>query len=91
MDSPEFRGTEAKVRSQRNGVQPELCRLIVPIHMDVGRLVRFMAIKIHTVRPHQKDGWHAFSISLSPSHFSAASTPISANKYAASAGLCSNG
>jgi len=60
VDSPKLRGTEAKVSGQRNRVQPELCRLIVAIHMDMGRLVRLMAVKIHAVWPHHQYGWHAF-------------------------------
>ena len=63
VDSPELYGTEAKVPSQRDRVQPEFCRLIVSIHMNVGRLVRLMAVEIHTVRSRRQYGWHAFSIS----------------------------
>jgi hypothetical protein len=37
--------------------------LIVSVDMNVGRLVRFVAIEIHAVGPHRHDGWHAFSIS----------------------------
>src|ERR1017187_7430868 len=63
MDSTKFHRAEAKVSGQRNRVQPELCRLIVAIHMDMGRLVRLMAVKIHAVWPHHQYGWHATSIS----------------------------
>src|ERR1035441_4351555 len=34
--------------------------LAVAIHMDMGRLVRLMAVKIHAVWPHHQYGWHAF-------------------------------
>jgi len=60
VDSPKLHRTEAKVSGQRNRVQPELCRLIVAIHMDVGRLVQLMAVKIHTVWPRHQYGRHAF-------------------------------
>jgi hypothetical protein len=65
MDSPELDRPEAKVSSQGNGVQPEFCRLIIPIHVDVRRFVRLMAIEVHPVRAYQQDGRHEFSISLS--------------------------
>src|ERR1035441_5905046 len=58
--SPKLHRTEAKVSGQRNRVPPELCRLIVAIHMHMGRFVRFMAVKIHAVWPHHPYGWHAF-------------------------------
>src|ERR1019366_8024750 len=45
MDSPKLHGTEAKVPGQRNRVHPELRRLIVAIHMHMGRFVRLMAVK----------------------------------------------
>ncbi len=60
MDSPEFYRAETKVSGQRNRLQPELCRLIIAINMDVRRLVRLIALKIHTVRAHQHYGWHTF-------------------------------
>src|ERR1035437_5268132 len=60
VDSPKLHGTEAKVSGQRNRVQPELCRLIVAIHVNMGRLVRLMAVKIQAVWPDHQYGWHAF-------------------------------
>jgi hypothetical protein len=64
MDSPKLRPGEAKICTQRNGIKPELCRLIVSINMDVWRFVRLMAVKIHAIRSYQQDGWHEFSISF---------------------------
>ena len=60
VDSREFRRAEAKVSGEGNRVQPELCRLIVAIHMDMGRFVRLVAVKIPAARSHRQDGWHAF-------------------------------
>jgi hypothetical protein len=60
VDSPKLDRTEAKISGQRNRVQPELRRLIVAIHMHMGRFVRLMAVKIHAVRPHHQYGWHVF-------------------------------
>ena len=60
MDSPKLHRTEAKISGQRNRVQPELRRLIVAIHMHMGRLVWLMAVIIDAVWPHHQYGWHAF-------------------------------
>jgi hypothetical protein len=60
VDSPQLHRTEAKVSGQRNRVQPELRRPIVTTHMDVGRLIRLMAVKLHAVRPHQQYGLNVF-------------------------------
>jgi hypothetical protein len=49
--SPKLYRTEAKVSGQRNRVQPELRRLIVAIHVNMGRLVGLMTVKIHAAPP----------------------------------------
>ena len=59
MYTPQFCRTEAKVSSERDGFHPELCRLIVPVHMNVGWFVRLVAVEIHTVWPSHQDGRHA--------------------------------
>jgi hypothetical protein len=65
VDSPKLRRTEAKISGQRNRVQPELRRLIVAIHMHMGRLLWLKAVKIDAVRPTISMVGTPFSISLS--------------------------
>ena len=45
MDSANLGRSESYVTSQCHRVQPEFRRLIVSIHMNAGRLVRFVAIE----------------------------------------------
>lgn len=44
MNSPKLDRTKAEVPGQRNRVQPEFCRLVAAIHVDMGRLVRLVAV-----------------------------------------------
>jgi len=60
--APEFDRTEAKVERQTDRIQPELCRLIVTVDMDVRRLVRFVTEKIDTVWARAQYRWHGFSV-----------------------------
>jgi hypothetical protein len=69
VDSPKFHRTKTKVPGQRNRVQPELCRLIVAIHMGMGRLVWFMALKYMRYGPTISMVGTAFSISPSRGGF----------------------
>ena len=64
MDLSQLTGCETEVSSQLNRVRPELCRLIVSIHMDVGRLVGLMAVEIHPVWPDHQYSRHFLIISL---------------------------
>ncbi len=40
-----------KIPGQIDGSQPELCGLLIPIHMHVWRLIRFVAVKIESIWP----------------------------------------
>jgi hypothetical protein len=42
--------SKAKVLRQRYGLQPELCREVVAVNMDVRRFVQLMAPKVESVR-----------------------------------------
>jgi len=59
-----FDGAKPKVLGQRDGHKPELCRFRVSVHVDVGRLMRFMTVKIESVRPRSEHGWHADILKL---------------------------
>jgi hypothetical protein len=65
LKPPQLLGREAEVPRETDRPQPELSRQIVPIDMDVRRLIRFMAVEIEAVRAASQDGRHELSI---PSH-----------------------
>src|SRR5438105_6379615 len=54
----QFLGWEAEVPRQADRLQPELGRRIVPIDMDMRRLIGFMAVEVEAVRPASQDGRH---------------------------------
>src|SRR5438105_11639742 len=50
LNPPQLLGGEPHIPSQRDRLQPKFGRQVVPIHVDVGRLVRFVAVKIKPVQ-----------------------------------------
>jgi hypothetical protein len=49
-NSPQFLWRKPYVPGQRNRLQPELGRKIVPINVNMGRLLRLVAVKVKAVR-----------------------------------------
>jgi N-acetylglucosamine-6-phosphate deacetylase len=62
LKPPQLLGREAEVPRETDRLQTELSRQIVPIDMDVRRLIRFMAVEIEAVRAASQDGRHELSI-----------------------------
>jgi hypothetical protein len=46
----EFSRLEAMIRRQRNGLKPELARLVLPAHVNVHSLVAVEAVEVEPVR-----------------------------------------
>lgn len=46
----EFPGTKTKIESQTDWGKPKFCRLLIPVDVDMRRLIWFMTIKIEAVR-----------------------------------------
>src|SRR5260221_14129082 len=59
-----FRGAKPKVLGQRYGHNPELCRFLVSIGVDMRRLMRFVTVKIKSIWPQSKHSWHKDIIRL---------------------------
>jgi hypothetical protein len=59
-----FRRTKPKVLGHRDRTNPEFARFFVPVHMHMGRLIRFMTIEIKSVRPRSENGRHVDTVSL---------------------------
>jgi len=60
LETSEFRRAKAEVASERNRFQPELRGLFVAVHVNMRRLVRFVAVEIHavgTVPPRRSAGF----------------------------------
>ena len=57
--STKLDGAKSKVSGKCHRLQPELCRQIVPINMDMPRLVWFVAIEIEPIRTGSQDSRHA--------------------------------
>jgi hypothetical protein len=58
-----FRWAETEVPGECNRFQPEFRGLIVTVHVNMRRFIRFVAVKIHSVRPCHQDGRHISIIS----------------------------
>ena len=58
LNTSEFCWPESEIHCERNRVEPELRRIIITVHVDVGRFVWFMAIEVHTVRTRHQHGRH---------------------------------
>src|SRR5438876_5986984 len=54
LKPPLLLGREAEVPREADRLQPELGRQIVPIHMDVRRLIGFMAVGVERYGPLRK-------------------------------------
>jgi hypothetical protein len=54
----EFSRFESKIPSHSNRSEPELGRKLISVHMYVRWLIGLMAVKIETIRPGAKNGWH---------------------------------
>lgn len=52
-------GAEADISGKLHCLQPEFCRKVVPVHMDMGRLVRLMAVEVEFIRPDPQYRRHA--------------------------------
>ena len=62
LKPPQLLGREAEVPCEADRLQPELGRQIVPVNMDMRRLIGFMAIEVEAVRAASQDGRHKRSI-----------------------------
>src|SRR6266481_395771 len=59
---PEFMCTKAKITRQGNRIQPILCREFIPVHMYVGRFIRFVTVEIKSIRSGTKHCRHAAAL-----------------------------
>src|SRR5438067_12872253 len=59
LKPPQLLGWEAEVPRQADRLQPELGRQIVPIDMNMRRLIGFMAVEVKAVRPASQASMHA--------------------------------
>src|SRR6266540_606870 len=50
LKPPQLLGCEAEVPCEADRLQPELRRQIVPVNMDMRRLIGFMAVEVEAVR-----------------------------------------
>jgi hypothetical protein len=55
----QFRKRESEILRKSHGSQPEFCRKIVPINVDVGRLIRLVAVEVKAVWTMSPDSRHA--------------------------------
>src|SRR5262249_37836799 len=62
LDPPQLLGRETKVPRESDRLQPELCRQVVPINMDMRRLMGFVAIEVEAIRPAAQDSRLELSI-----------------------------
>jgi len=58
LNAPQLNRSESKVTRQRNRRRPELDRLVISIHVDMGRLVDVMAHEIDAIRAAAQDRRH---------------------------------
>src|SRR5438876_325572 len=58
LKPPQLFGREAEVPCEADRLQPELGRQIVPIDMDMRRLLGFMVVEVKAVRAAAQDGRH---------------------------------
>ena len=58
LNPPQLLGRETKVTREADRLQPELRRQIVPVNMDMRRLMEFMAVEVEAVWTTSQDGWH---------------------------------
>ena len=68
LKPPQFLGRETKIPCEADRLQPKLGRQIVPVNMDMRRLIRFMAVEVETVLAASQDGRHELSNSRSRFH-----------------------
>ena len=57
--STKLDGAKSKVSGKCDRLQPEFCRQIVPINVDMPKLVWFVAIEIEPIRTGSQDSRHA--------------------------------
>src|SRR5262249_24734119 len=74
LNPPQFFGGKAVVPRQSRRLQPKLSRLIVPVHMNMRRLDRFMAVETKPIMAAAQHVRHISAVSnsietaLHPSH-----------------------
>jgi hypothetical protein len=61
LKPPQIPGREAEVSGEANRLQPELSRQIVPVNVNMRRLIRFMAVEVEAVRAASQHGRHLLS------------------------------
>jgi hypothetical protein len=54
-----------EVRGDRHRFQPNLGRKILTINVNMWRFARFMAMKVHPMRPASQNRWHLPSLPAS--------------------------
>jgi len=62
LKAPQLLGREAEVPREADRLQPEFGRQVVPINVDMRRLIGFMAIEVAAVGAASQDGRHEKSI-----------------------------
>jgi hypothetical protein len=65
LDTTEFCRGETEVESERNRMEPKLCRLVVTVYVNMGRFIRLVAVEVHPVWPSRQPGRHVISMSFS--------------------------
>jgi len=45
-----FFGAKAQITGQGNRIEPEFARIVIPINVNMGWLVGFVAVKIYPIR-----------------------------------------
>jgi hypothetical protein len=50
--------SKAQVARQSHGLEPELCGEILPVNVNVRRLVGFMAVEVKPIGPASQRSWH---------------------------------
>jgi hypothetical protein len=59
VDSPQLVCREPEVPCECDGPQPEFCRQVVAVNVDVRRLIRFMAEEVHAIGSTPQDRRHS--------------------------------
>jgi hypothetical protein len=59
----EFVSAKSKIARELNRINPKFSSKIVPINVDVRRLVRLVTVEIKAIRTGSQDRWHSGIVS----------------------------
>jgi hypothetical protein len=62
LKPPQLFGRETEVPCKADWLQPELGRQIIPVNMDMRRLIGFVTVEVEAVRAASQDDRHELTI-----------------------------